>query len=80
MHINLRLLGSYRSLLGDSNAAPAAVSLPLSEGATVADLLAQLPIPGGTAPTALVNGRHAELDHRLKDGDEVSVFQAAGGG
>jgi len=27
-----------------------------------------------------VNGRHAELDHRLKDGDEVSVFQAAGGG
>ena len=80
MHITVRLLGSYRSLLGDLSAAPAVVSLSMSEGADVVDLLAQLPLPGGTAATALVNGRHAELGQRLKDGDEVSVFPAAGGG
>ncbi|HNS49766.1 MAG TPA: MoaD/ThiS family protein [Anaerolineae bacterium] len=80
MHIAVQLLGSYRSLVVDSGVGSASVSVTVAEGARVADLLAQLPVPVGTAPTALVNGRHAELDQRLMDGDVVTLFPAAGGG
>jgi len=80
VRVTVRLLGSYRTLLADPDAGPDGISLAVPEGATVAELLAGLPVPAGGAHTAFVNGRHAERDQRLRDGDEMSVFPAVGGG
>ena len=43
-------------------------------------MLAGLPIPEGDVYTFFVNGRHAERDQILEEGDVVSIFPAVGGG
>jgi hypothetical protein len=43
-------------------------------------VLQELPIPAGERYTFLINGRHAERDQVLREGDVLSVFLAAGGG
>jgi len=80
VRVTVRLLGSFRSLLAELDAGPDGISLAVAEGATVAELLAGLPVPAGSAHTALVNGRHAECNQVLRDEDELSVFPAVGGG
>ncbi|NLF15434.1 MAG: MoaD/ThiS family protein, partial [Anaerolineaceae bacterium] len=43
-------------------------------------LLHELPIPAGDHYTFFVNGRHADRDQVLREGDVLSVFPAVGGG
>ncbi len=80
MRIMVRLLGSYRSLIAEPDAGSDGAMLTVPDSATVAELLAGLPVPAGSAHTAFVNGRHAERNQVLRDGDELSVFPAVGGG
>jgi len=80
MRVTVRLLGGIRSPLGEAGPGPVVASLTLPDGAAVTDLLRRLPIPAGDEYTTLLNGRHAERCQVLRDGDEVSVFPAAGGG
>ncbi len=47
---------------------------------TIADLLHRFGIPPAEVTSALVNGRHKELDYRLQDKDRVSLFPPVGGG
>lgn len=80
VQITIRLLASYRKYLPAHPDDEAGYSHHVVDGALVGDVLAALPIPSGDFYTFLVNGRHAERDQVLQDGDLLSVFPAAGGG
>lgn len=80
MHVMVRLLASCRGLLPLEEEGHGTISLSVPDGTTVAGLLDALSLAAGSTPTAFVNGRHAESVQELNDGDELSVFPAAGGG
>jgi len=80
VQIIVRLLASYRQYLPDRHNPSAGYPYQVEDDALVGDLLAALPIPPGEFHTFLVNGRHAERDQVLQEGDVLSVFPAAGGG
>jgi molybdopterin synthase sulfur carrier subunit len=50
------------------------------EGTTVLDVLTDLAIPENEAAIIFVNGRHADPDHVMIDGDTLSIFPPIGGG
>ena len=80
MQITIRLLATYRRYLPEGHDAQAGYPLTVPSGATVGDVLADLPIPPGDVYTFFVNGRHAQRDQVLQPGDALSVFPAIGGG
>ena len=80
MQITVRLLASFRQYTPAGHKPHAEYPCQVKEDALVSDALAALPIPPGEAFTFLVNGRHAERDQALQEGDLLSVFPAAGGG
>ena len=80
MQITVRLLASYRQYLPARHNDQAGYPCLVADGALVGDLLAELPIPPDDFCTFLVNGRHAERDQVLQEGDILSVFPTAGGG
>lgn len=50
------------------------------DGATVGHVLLSLHIPEGEAAIIFINGRHAEADSLLKEGDLLAIFPPVGGG
>jgi molybdopterin converting factor small subunit len=80
MEITVRLLASYRQFLPEDHDPRAGFAQQIAPGSRVADVLKDLPIPPAEPLTCLVNGRHAERNQSLADGDVLSVFPAAGGG
>jgi molybdopterin synthase sulfur carrier subunit len=80
MQITVRLLASYRKYLPEGHDAQAGFAYEMPQGATVGDILAELPIPQADVHTSLVNGRHALCDQVLQAGDVLAVFPAVGGG
>ena len=80
MEITVRLLASYRRYVPEGHDEQAGYGQELPRGSTVADVLESLPIPPGEVYTFFVNGRHAEREQVLEEGDVVSIFPAAGGG
>ena len=52
----------------------------LDDGATVQEMLSRLSLPKELPVIVIVNGRRAEADYILKDGDEVNVLRPSGGG
>ena len=80
MQITVRLLASFRQYTPAGHDPHAEYPCEVVDNAPVSDVLAELPIPRGESYTFLVNGRHAERDRVLQEGDLLSVFPAAGGG
>ena len=80
MQITVRLLASYRQYLPADHNSQAEYPYQVEDDTLVSDVLVVLPIPPGDFHTFLVNGRHAERDQVLQEGDLLSVFPAAGGG
>ncbi|AJE02735.1 MoaD/ThiS family protein [Geobacter pickeringii] len=58
----------------------AATTNKYRDGITPADIAGELKIPEREVGIVLVNSRHAKLDHRLFDGDILSLFPLVGGG
>jgi molybdopterin converting factor small subunit len=54
--------------------------LEVAEGTSVQWVLSELTIPENMPKILLVNGRNAELDRVLTEGDTVSVFPPIAGG
>ena len=54
--------------------------MALPDPLTLAELAGQLQIPREQIGMRLINGRHAEPDQTLADGDVVALFPAVGGG
>lgn len=56
------------------------IPMEMPEGTAVVAFIDSLDIAHNEIAILLVNGRHATLDHVLKDGDVVSLFPPVGGG
>ena len=80
MQITVRLLASFRQYTPAGQDPNSEYPCEVKDNALVSAALAELPIPPGESYTFLVNGRHAERDQVLQEGDLLSVFPAAGGG
>lgn len=80
MQITVRLLASYRQYLPENSDAQSGYPLKVLDGVTVGDVLPLLPVPQDEVCTYFINGRHAERDMVLQEGDVLSVFPAVGGG
>jgi sulfur carrier protein ThiS len=80
MRITVKLVGGARGALSEQHLGPAGASYLAPDGTRVTDLLADLPIPETSVWSFFVNGRHAERDQVLQEGDELILFPAVGGG
>ena len=78
--ITLRLLASYRRYLPQGHDTQASYCHEIPAGTRVGDVVASLPIPQNDVYTCLVNGRHADENHVLQEGDTLAIFPAVGGG
>jgi molybdopterin converting factor small subunit len=54
--------------------------IELDDGTTVVELLERAGIPPSKVAIVLVDGRHANLDQPLHDGETVAVFPPIAGG
>jgi len=52
----------------------------LASNATPSEIIKKLNIPFEDIAILFVNGRDAMFDHKLNDGDTVSIFPPVGGG
>jgi molybdopterin converting factor small subunit len=77
--VEVRLFATLaRFLPHDSRHGAAVLAVP--DGATIADVAAQLGIPPDFDHVALVNGREAGPADRLQPGDVVDLFPPLAGG
>jgi len=76
MQINVTLVGSLRDKLLTSSKDK--TTLPLPDGATVADVIAQLGL--SNTVSAGISGVAVDHSHRLQPGDELQLFRQLGGG
>lgn len=80
MGVTVRLLASYRQYLPPDHDERAGYAVRVVPGTQAGQLLEGLPIPAGERYTFFINGRHADRDQVLREGDVLSVFPAVGGG
>ncbi|MBM4332846.1 MAG: MoaD/ThiS family protein [Deltaproteobacteria bacterium] len=79
MRISVKLFATLgRHVSGAGAGIPLETEVP--DGATVADLVNQLKLPGEEVKVAFVNGRTRPLDWLLHPEDEVGIFPPIGGG
>ncbi len=77
--VNVKLYATLRRHFPDLGLGEA-MSVELSQGATVKDLIGELELPEEQVKVIFVNGTVRKEDHHLSDGDEVGVFPPVGGG
>ena len=80
MQITIRLLASYHRYVPEGRDPQAGYPLVVELGATIGQVLLELPIPADNPCTFLVNGRHAARDQIVQEGDVLAIFPAVGGG
>jgi molybdopterin converting factor small subunit len=80
-NVTVRFFARYAELMGRDS-----MSVPVSDSATVADVLEQVrdTVPAARdlppRPLAAVNLRQVKLDARVRDGDEVALLPPLAGG
>lgn len=74
MQITVKLFATFR--VGRFSA----VKREYPSGTVIADILKELHIPEKEIGMIMLNGRHAEPDRELNDGDNLSIFPLVGGG
>lgn len=83
MKITLKLYATLRDYLPPETPG-GKVIIDLPEGATIPDALATHDVPLGLAHIIMINGRHVlrpeVATRRLKEGEDLAVFPAIGGG
>ena len=63
-----------------AGAAGDSVTLEVPDGSTVGDVVQVLKIPGDLDCMTVLNGHDVPSDHRLADGDMLSLFPPLAGG
>ncbi|HUW40572.1 MAG TPA: MoaD/ThiS family protein [Rectinemataceae bacterium] len=74
MRVTLRLFASLRTGRFDE------AEFELPPAATVGEALDAAGVPRLEAAIVFVDGRHADFDHPLAEGDSLGVFPPIGGG
>ncbi len=77
MTVELRFFAGLRNYLPEGKT-PCTAELP--DGSTVADILKTFGVPLEKPRILLVNGRHADMERVLHNGDVLSVFPPVAGG
>lgn len=79
MEIEVRLFANLAELL-PSGSKNKRAKISVKDGITVGELLEELKIPREATNVIMVNGVHSNKEHRLSDGDVVSVIPPITGG
>jgi sulfur-carrier protein len=79
MQVEITLYAGLRQFL-PSGASGRTISLELSGGATVADVIRRLGIPGDLPCISVLNGQRADRETVVPDGAELGVFPPLAGG
>jgi len=79
VNIRVKLIATYLAHLPPGTQGNT-VALNVPQGATIGDALGPLGIPLDDTSVLLLNGRQAEADARLAEGDVVTAFSAIAGG
>jgi sulfur-carrier protein len=79
MKVDILLYATFADLLPDARSGRP-TAMELDDGTTITDVLNRLGIPLTAAKIIFVNGRHAQADHILHDGDRLAVFPPIAGG
>jgi molybdopterin converting factor small subunit len=77
MIVHLKFFAGLRDAI-PGRKSPYSVDLPAD--ATVEQVLDRFGVPRDKPKILLVNGRHADLRHVLREGDTLSVFPPVAGG
>jgi len=77
MIVHLKFFAGLRDAI-PGRKSPYPAELPAD--ATVQDVLDRFQVPRDKPKILLVNGRHTELSHVLREGDTLSVFPPVAGG
>lgn len=77
--VDVRLYATLRKYCPDTGIGEP-ITMRVSEGVTLADLLRKLGVPSSEVKTAFVNNRHQDEDYQLGDGDRVAFFPPVAGG
>ena len=78
MKVNVKLFATLRKYLPSQSNQQ--LSLELSDGATVRQVLEQLGVPEPQVAFAFINSKRQKLDESLSDGDELGIFPPIAGG
>ena len=79
MKVEVHLFATLAPYL-PAGAAGDGVTLDLPDGTSVAEVIRSLELPRDLECLVVVNGRDAPPDHRLADGDVLSLFPPLAGG
>lgn len=79
MKIELRLYASLAALMPEQTGGKS-LTMEVSDGTTIRDLLQQLKVPRKEIKVIFLNGIHADDGDILKEGDRVGIFPAVAGG
>jgi molybdopterin synthase sulfur carrier subunit len=79
MKVQVKLFASLRKYL-PSGARDDTITLDVPEGATVAEIVTRLGIPGEHARMAVCGGKQVETSTPIADGQQVSLFPPLAGG
>ncbi len=79
MQIDLALFANLAGFQPDGRGGRSSRPIDLAEGSTIANVVTLLGLPGGPR-IVLVNGRHADDDQVLTEGDRLAIFPPVAGG
>ena len=79
MKIELRLYASLAAFMPEQTGGKS-LTMEVSDGTTIRDLLQQLKVPKKQIKVIFLNGIHAGDGDILKEGDRVGIFPAVAGG
>ena len=79
MKIELRLYASLAAFMPEQTGGKT-LTMEVSDGTTIRDLLQQLKVPRKEIKVIFLNGIHADDGDILKEGDRVGIFPAVAGG
>ncbi len=83
MRIEVRFyanLGRYVTGGSTDGSDDGTVTLETTAGSTVADVLRRIGVPDDVETTVLIDGRHAQPDSLVGDGNHLDVFPPMSGG
>ncbi|MDI6901359.1 MAG: MoaD/ThiS family protein [Anaerosomatales bacterium] len=79
MHVDVALFAHLAAFQPDGKGGRAPRSFELPDGTTIAEVIETLGLPDQPR-VVFVNGRHAEEDAALHDGDRLAIFPPVAGG
>ena len=80
MKVDLKLCASLAKYAAGTPGLEGTVSMEVSEGKTIGEVLKGLKVPLDSVKLVFLNGVHSDMNQTLRDGDRVGVFPPVAGG